>query len=136
MKCCLFRRSPAEKASTLPNRTWRYETSRHNRSLQAHFLVSFCFAAAFVISLSKPAFSRFLFPNRSVSLANVVARFTPDHPSAARISRQRSRRIAMTGRLLVAFFLLVGVAAAQMDRSPVETVGRVRVRIVFPDQAP
>ena len=42
----------------------------------------------------------------------------------------------MTGRLLVPFLLLVGVAAAQMDRSPVQTVSRVRVRILFPDQAP
>src|SRR5215471_3092099 len=42
----------------------------------------------------------------------------------------------MTGRMLLPFLLFVGVAAAQMDRGPVQTVGRVRVRIVFPDQAP
>ncbi|HKF02363.1 MAG TPA: tetratricopeptide repeat protein [Candidatus Sulfotelmatobacter sp.] len=42
----------------------------------------------------------------------------------------------MAGRMLLPFLLFVGVAAAQMDRGPVQTVGRVRVRIVFPDQAP
>src|SRR5215471_8924648 len=42
----------------------------------------------------------------------------------------------MAGRMLLPFLLFVGVAAAQMDRGPVQTVGRVRVRIVFPDHAP
>jgi hypothetical protein len=42
----------------------------------------------------------------------------------------------MTGRLLLPVLLLAGVAAAQLERGPVQTVGRVRVRVVFPDQAP
>jgi Flp pilus assembly protein TadD len=42
----------------------------------------------------------------------------------------------MTGRSLLPFLLLVGVASAQMDRGPAETVSRVRVRISFPDHAP
>lgn len=42
----------------------------------------------------------------------------------------------MTGRLLVPFLLLASVVSAQMDRGSVQTVGRVRVRIVFPDQTP
>jgi tetratricopeptide repeat protein len=42
----------------------------------------------------------------------------------------------MSGRLLVPFLFLVGVASAQMDRGPVQTVGRVRVRVDFADHAP
>ena len=42
----------------------------------------------------------------------------------------------MTGRFVIPFLLLVCVASAQMDRGPVQTVARVRVRVSFPDHAP
>jgi Flp pilus assembly protein TadD len=41
----------------------------------------------------------------------------------------------MTGRILLPFLLSVGVASAQMERGPSETVARVRVRVAFPDHA-
>jgi Flp pilus assembly protein TadD len=42
----------------------------------------------------------------------------------------------MTGRLLIPFLFFAGVACAQMDRGPVATVARVRVRVDFADRAP
>jgi len=42
----------------------------------------------------------------------------------------------MTGRLFVLSILLATTALAQMDRGPLQSAGRVRIRVILPDHAP